>query len=100
MGFSTGVWEGDMLIVETTHIKQGGIRRNGLPQSDQATLTEHFIRHGNHAHAHHVVRDPVYLTEPLVKSQNFVLSPRELPPQTWLWVCEPVVEIAGRSADG
>ena len=40
--------------------------------------------------------DLVYLTEPLVKSTEFVRSPRELPAQTWLWVCDPVVEIATR----
>jgi hypothetical protein len=38
----------------------------------------------------------VYLTEPLVKSTDFVRSPRELPAGTWLWVCDPVVEIATR----
>src|SRR4029450_2192437 len=36
----------------------------------------------------------VYLAEPLVKSQDFIRSSRELAAQTWLWVCEPVVEIA------
>lgn len=76
MGFSTGRWDGDMLTVTTTHIKQGWIRRNGLPQSDRVTLTEHFIRTGNIMTHVTVVRDPVYLTEPLVKSQNFVISPR------------------------
>ena len=40
--------------------------------------------------------DPVYLTEPLVKSTEFVRSPRDLPAGTWLWVCDPVVEIATR----
>src|SRR5271166_6373972 len=48
MGFSTGKWEGNILTVFTTHIKQGWIRRNGLPESDQATLVEHFIRHGDY----------------------------------------------------
>src|SRR5579884_1161053 len=48
MGFSTGKWEGNVLTVTTTHIKQGWIRRDGLPESDQATLIEHFIRHDNH----------------------------------------------------
>jgi len=43
-----------------------------------------------------VLVDPVYLTEPLVKSQEFVRSQRELPAGTWLWVCDPVVEIATR----
>src|SRR6188472_3180942 len=46
-GFSTGKWEGDVLTVTTTHLKAGWIRRNGIPRSDRATLTEHFIRHGD-----------------------------------------------------
>ncbi len=95
-GFSTGKWEGDVLTVTTTHIKQGWIRRNGLPESDRATLTEHFIRHGGYLTHISVVTDPVYLTEPLIKSQNFVLNARALPPQAWLWPCVPVVEVANR----
>jgi hypothetical protein len=95
-GFSTGKWEGDMLTVTTTHIKQGWHRRNGLPASDLITLTEDFIRHGAYLTHISVVTDPVYLTEPLVKSQNFVLSERQLPETAWLWPCQIVEEIAGR----
>ena len=95
-GFSTGKWEGDMLTVTTTHIKQGWLRRNGLPESDRATLTEHFIRHATYLTQISVVTDPVYLTEPLIKSQNFVLNERVLPAPAWLWPCEPVVEVANR----
>ncbi len=98
MGFSTGRFEGDTLVVDTTHIKQGWIRRNGLPQSDRTTLQERFIRHGNYLTHVTIASDPVYLTEPLIKTQNFALSPRELPEQNWLWVCQPVDEIAGRPA--
>ena len=47
MGFSTGEWNGSMLTVTTTHIKQGWTRRNGFPSSDRITLREHFIRHGD-----------------------------------------------------
>lgn len=96
MGFSTGRWEGDMLVVDTTHLKQGWVRRNGLPMSDQAHMTEYFVRNGDVMTHTFVLIDPVYLAEPLVKSQDFVRSQRELAPQTWLWVCEPVVEIANR----
>ncbi len=98
MGFSTGRIDGDMLVVDTTHIKQGWVRRNGLPQSDRTTLHERFIRHGDYLTHVMIASDPVYLTEPLVKTQNFALSPRELPQQNWLWVCQPVDEIAGRPA--
>ncbi len=94
MGFSTGRWDGDMLVVETTHLKQGWVRRNGLPMSDQAKMTEYMVRYGDMMTHIVVLRDPVYLTEPLVKSQEFFRSARELAAGTWLWVCDPVVEIA------
>jgi hypothetical protein len=94
MGFSTGRFEGDMLTVETTHIKQGWLRRNGLPESDQATLTEHFVRHDKYTTHVTVLKDPVYLTEPLIKSQTFVMADRD--PGNWLWPCEYVEEVVGR----
>ncbi len=93
-GFSTGKWEGDILTVYTTHIKQGWIKRNGLPQSDQTTMIEHFMRHGDYMTHMVVITDPVYLTEPLVRSQDFTLNLR--PNGNWLWPCEYVVEVADR----
>ena len=62
-GFSTGEWEGDMLKVTTTHLKEGWLRRNGVPRSEKATLIEYFIRHGEYLTLVTVVKDPVYLTE-------------------------------------
>jgi glyoxylase-like metal-dependent hydrolase (beta-lactamase superfamily II) len=97
-GFSTGTWEGGKLTVTTTHLKRFFHRRNGLPQSDRTTLTEQFIRHGNNYLTHITVADdPVYLSEPLVQSQNFVLVSNVQPAayQTWT-VCRAQVEIAGR----
>ena len=44
-GFSTGKYIGNALVVSTTHLKQGWLRRNGTPESDQATVTEFFVRH-------------------------------------------------------
>lgn len=32
-GFSTGVWNGNVLTVTTTHLKPGWIRRNGVPRN-------------------------------------------------------------------
>lgn len=94
-GFSTGEWQGDILVVTTTHIKQEWIRRNGIPNSDQSTMIEHFIRHGN-VLTHNVYwMDPVYLTEPLVRSEEFVLSERS-GGGDWLWPCEYVEEVAER----
>jgi hypothetical protein len=93
-GFSTGKWEGDILTVYTTHIKQEWIRRNGIPNSDRSTMIEHFIRHGNILT--HMVQwtDPVNLTEPLLRSEEFVLQERTA--GNWLWPCEYVDEVADR----
>jgi hypothetical protein len=89
-GFSTGEWEGDMLKVTTTHLKEGWVRRNGLPRSDRAKLTEYFIRNDNYLTLVTVVEDPVYLTEPLVRTSDWVLDPGvQLSP----FSCIPTIEI-------
>ena len=74
MGFSTGKWEGDMLTVTTTHLKEGWIRKNGIAESDEATLVEHFIRHGDYLTHVSIITDPVYLTEPMIHTEDFVLE--------------------------
>ena len=58
-GFSTGEWEGDMLKVTTTHLKEGYLRRNGLARSEKATMTEYFIRYQNNLTLLTIVDDPV-----------------------------------------
>ena len=57
-------------------------------------MIEHFVRHGNVITIVSVVTDPVYLTEPLVKSTDFRLNER--PAGGWLWPCEYVDEVAGQ----
>jgi len=89
-GFSTGVWEGDTLTVKTTHLKAGWIRRNGVFRTDKATLTEHYIRHGNYLTIISIVDDPIYLTEPIIRSQNWVL---DLSQQINPYPCHISVEI-------
>ena len=43
------------------------------------------------------VTDPVYLTEPLIKTQSFVLNDRvQNGNGAWLWPCEYVDEVANR----
>jgi hypothetical protein len=89
-GFSTGEWEGDMLKVTTTHLKEGWLRRNGVPRSEKATLIEYFIRHGEYLTLVTIVKDPVYLTEPFVRTANWVADPGfQLSP----FSCIPTVEI-------
>ena len=94
MGFSTGKWEGDILTVYTTHIKQGWVRRNGVPESDRATMVEHFIEHGDNLTRMGVISDPIYMTEPLVKTEDFVRNTKLQ--VNWIWPCEPVEEVVTR----
>jgi hypothetical protein len=89
-GFSTGRWEGDVLVVMTTHLKAGWFRRNGLARSDQADVTEHFIRHGNYLTQVVVINDPVYLTEPFVRSNNWVADPHQ---KITPYLCDIVTEV-------
>jgi len=72
LGFSTGQWEGSKLLVRTTHLKEGYIERNGVAQSDRAVETEDWIRHGDYLNDIQTVEDPVYLTEPLVRSSVWI----------------------------
>ena len=73
-GFSLGRWEGPVLVVETDHLKAGWIRRNGVLLSDRARMTERFIRHGDLLTHVYIIEDPVYLTEPLIKTNGFRLT--------------------------
>jgi len=90
-GFSTGTWEADMLQVTTTHMKEGWLRRNGLPRSDKAAMTEYFIRHGDFLTLVTDVEDPVYLTEPFIRTTNWILDlGGRLPPD---FGCIPGAEV-------
>jgi hypothetical protein len=80
-GFSIGRWDGDALVVETTHLKAGFLERNGVPHSDGATLVEHFVRHGDVLTLVSVVTDPAYLEEPLVRSVSWMLN-RNVAPES------------------
>ena len=95
MGFSTGTWEGPQLAVMTTHLKQGWLRRNGVPESDQTTMIEHFLRHDKYLTHVAIISDPVYLAEPLIRTTDFHLAVEDN--ASWLWPCEYVEEIAGKS---
>jgi hypothetical protein len=90
MGFSTGEWVGNNLKVTTTHLKEGWLRRNGVARSDSATVTEHFIRHGNHLTWSVFVQDPRYLEEPFFRDRDYTLGETG---SIGAYPCESVVEV-------
>ena len=95
-GFSKGHWEGNVLVVETDHLKAGWIRRNGLALSDRAHMTERFIRHGNILTHVYIIEDPYYLSEPLIKTNGFQLTTDlTMAP----YPCESVIEVPRAEGD-
>ena len=64
------------LRVRTTGMRAGWLRRNGVPYSENAIVTEHFTRFthpdaGDWFVVTTTVEDPTYLTQPFVTSSNF-----------------------------
>ena len=89
-GFSTGTFEGDTLVVKTDHLRPGWIRRNGVPRSDRAVVTEHFVRHGDGMTWVTVIKDPAYLTETMIRSRDYTYS---VAGQIAPYPCESVEEV-------
>lgn len=89
-GVSTALWDmvpvgrgvtpvGSLKVV-TTHLKPGYLRKNGVPYSAGATLTEYFDRVNEpDGDAYLVVtttvEDPVYLAQPFLTSSHFRKQP-------------------------
>jgi len=89
-GFSTGKYEGDVLTTYITHLKESYIRRNGMARSEKATVVEHWIRHGDWLTVVTIVNDPVYLTEPFIRSTDYELDLHQhIPP----YPCDVVKEV-------
>ena len=67
------------LKVVTTNLRSGFLRRNGVPYSDDAVLTEHFDRLAEDGTdwlvIQTVVDDPRYLTQEFVTSTHFMREP-------------------------
>ena len=89
-GFSTAAYQGEMLKIQTTHLKEDYYRRNGVPSSDRATLTQYWIRRGDYLTWVTIAYDPVYLTEPMIRSSEYRLAlNQQIPP----YPCDVVEEV-------
>ena len=69
LGYSTGRWEGDTLIVETNRLNARYFNRHGIPQSEDARIEERFTMDVASGKLNYVltVTDPVNLTVPFVE---------------------------------
>jgi hypothetical protein len=73
---------GDLKVV-TTNFREGYLRKNGVPYSEQATITEYIHRLPTHPngdnwlHVTTIVEDPRYLSQPFYTSTHFRLEPND-----------------------
>ena len=74
-------------------MKYGVIQRNGVAGSAYATMTEHFIRHGDYLTLVTIVDDPVYLEEPFIRTSQWVRTSNVTLDERFIF--EVVDEIAG-----
>jgi hypothetical protein len=95
-GHSTGRYEGDALIIETTHFifDPGGLAGDYLsaPSSTQKRLTERYWREEENLRLDLTVEDPIFLREPIKYVMEWQPSAEEL---SLPWDCAP--EAAQRS---
>ncbi len=86
-GESSAAWQrssdtegGSSLRVVTSNLRAGYLRKNGVPYSERATVTEHFDLTslpdgGQLLLVNTVIEDPVYLAAPYVVSPHFKKEP-------------------------
>ena len=77
LGHSTGYWEGDTLVVETTAINYGYFTTNGIPLSDEVEIIERFTPGENASRLAYeiTVIDPATFSEPVVMDKSWVWLP-------------------------
>jgi hypothetical protein len=89
-GFSKGHWEGNTLAVFTDHLKENEHSLTGIPRSSLGTVSTHIMRHENYLTVAVIVYDPAYLTEPYIRSTDYVLNLQQMIPP---YPCTPDEEV-------
>jgi hypothetical protein len=78
---SSAIFQGGSLKVVTTNFRDGYLRKNGVPYSENASITEYFHRLPTHPngdvwlHVVTTVEDSKYLQQPFYTSTHFKLEP-------------------------
>ncbi len=86
VGYSVGRWEGDVLVVETTHMSGGAISEGDRPLSEDGRIIERYWREPGDdvLHVEIEIDDPTYYTETFTMAREWVWSPEE---QLQDWGC-------------
>lgn len=105
-GYSSGRWEGDVLVVETNNLVEQLDQRT-TPHSDEATIVERYRLDGKDAQGRRiltvevVMNDPKFYTEPVKLSRRWAevpdghLLPYECNEEVWRDRVEALADKAG-----
>lgn len=79
LGYSTGHWEGDTLVVVTKHINYPFFNRVGVPQSEEVRTTERFTPSSDRTRLDYQLEivDPATFTETVTWSTHYSWLPGE-----------------------
>jgi len=79
LGYSTGRWEVETLVVTTTHISWPHFNQAGIPQSRESVITEWFtpIEDGSKMDYRMTINDPVNFTAPVELGKLWLHIPSE-----------------------
>jgi hypothetical protein len=77
----SSIMQGGSLKVTTTHFREGYLRKNGVPYSENASITEYVHRLPQHPNGDNwllvvtIIDDPKYLQQPFYTSTQYKLEP-------------------------
>jgi len=79
VGYSTGYWEGDTLVVETSQVRTQYMAPRGVPLGEGASFIERFTVGEEGSRLFYTVRitAPEVLTEPVERSRSWIVTPGE-----------------------
>ena len=79
LGHSVGRWEGETLVVDTTHVNWPWFDQTGVPQTDAIEFHERFLLSEDGMRLNYSIRatDPETFTEPVTLTRDWVWLPGE-----------------------
>ena len=87
-GFSVGHWEGDTLVVDTTHLEAATITNNGLSHSNKVHVIERFrlSEDGSELHSTQEFEDPLVLDN---RGARFIAWKKKTGDHVYPYECDP-----------
>lgn len=98
VGHSIGHWEGDVLVIDTTHLASSTIMANGLRHSDQVHLVERYrlTPDGRYLHWTQVIEDPLVLNN---RGVRYVVVERQ-DGHIYPYDCDPAYGLSVQQREG